>query len=170
MKKFFKEKLPKPEDLRKYKALGVLGESIFQRELWMINRFTLSKAIAIGLFWGWLPMFFQMIPAAFCAVYFRANLPLSVAGVWVSNPITMPPMMYLGYEFGNFILGIDPLFDRFEPSAEWFIGIFSLIWEPLLVGTVIIGISSAIVGFFSIHLIWKIMAYNKLRKKRSITK
>ncbi len=164
MKKFFKDKLPKPEDIRKYKALGVLGESIFQKELWSINRFTLSRAVAIGLFWGWMPMFFQMIPAAFCAVYFRANLPLSVAGVWVSNPITMPPMMYLGYEFGNIILGIDPLFDKFEASVDWFIGIFSLIWEPLLVGTMIIGISSAFLGFFLIHIIWKIMAYNKLRK------
>ena len=106
MKKFFKDNLPKPEDIKKYKALGILGESIFEKQLWSINKHTLSRAIAIGLFWGWMPMFFQMIPAAFCAVYFRANLPLSLAGVWVSNPITMPPMMYLGYEFGNIILDL----------------------------------------------------------------
>ena len=93
MKKFFKDNLPKPEDIRKYKALGVLGDSIFERELWTINKNNLSRAVAIGLFWGWMPMFFQMIPAAFCAVYFRANLPLSLAGVWISNPITMPPMI-----------------------------------------------------------------------------
>ena len=84
MKKFFKDNLPKPDDLKKYKALGILGNSIFEKELWSINKHTLSRAIAIGLFWGWMPMFFQMIPAAFCAVYFRANLPLSVAGVWAS--------------------------------------------------------------------------------------
>mgnify|MGYP001050786637 FL=1 len=170
MKKFFKDNLPKPDDLRKYKALGVLGDSIFEKNLWVINKNTLSRALAIGLFWGWMPMFFQMIPAAFCAIYFRANLPLSLAGVWISNPITMPPMMYLGYEFGNLVLGIDPLFDKFEASLEWIGSVFSLIWEPLLVGTMIIGISSAIVGFFGVHLLWKIIAYRKLKKIKSNAK
>ena len=170
MKKFFKDNLPKPEDLKKYKALGILGNSIFEKELWSINKHTLSRAIAIGLFWGWMPMFFQMIPAAFCAVYFRANLPLSVAGVWISNPITMPPMMYLGYEFGNVVLGIDPLFDKFEASFDWIISVFSLIWEPLLVGTMIIGISSAVIGFFGIHIFWKILAYKKLKRIKNNTK
>ncbi len=164
MKKFFKNNLPKPEDIRKYKALGILGDSIFHKDLWSINKNSLARAIAIGLFWGWLPMFFQMIPAAFCAVYFRANLPLSLAGVWISNPITMPPMMYLGYEFGNIVLGIDPLFDKFEASVEWFASVFGLIWQPLLTGTVIIGIVSSIVGYFSIHIIWKVLAYKKLKR------
>ena len=170
MKKFFKDNLPKPEDLKKYKALGVLGDSIFEKNLWIINKNTLSKALAIGLFWGWMPMFFQMIPAAFCAIYFRANLPLSLAGVWISNPITMPAMMYLGYEFGNLVLGVDPLFDKFEASLAWIGSVFSLIWEPLLVGTMIIGIASAIVGFFGVHLFWKIIALRKLKKNKSSTK
>ena len=170
MKKFFKDNLPKPEDLKKYRALNMLGNSIFEKELWSINKHTLSRAVAIGLFWGWMPMFFQMIPAAFCAVYFRANIPLSLAGVWISNPITMPPMMYIGYEFGNYILGIDPLFDQFEASIDWILGIFSLIWEPLLVGTMIIGVSSAILGFTWIHLFWKIIAYRKLRKIKRFSK
>jgi uncharacterized protein (DUF2062 family) len=170
MKKFFKDNLPKPEDLKKYKALNMLGNSIFEKDLWSINRHTLSRAVAIGLFWGWMPMFFQMIPAAFCAVYFRANLPLSLAGVWISNPITMPPMMYLGYEFGNFILGIDPLFNQFEASIDWILGVFSLIWEPLLVGTMIIGVTSAILGFIGTHLFWKIIVYRKLRKIKKYSK
>ena len=170
MKKFFKDNLPKPEDLKKYKALSILGDSIFEKNLWIINKHTLSRALAIGLFWGWMPMFFQMIPAAFCAVYFRANLPLSLAGVWISNPITMPPMMYIGYEFGNFVLGIDPLFDKFQASFEWIGSVFSLIWEPLLVGTMIIGVSSAIIGFISVHFFWKIIAYKKLKKIKNNTK
>ena len=31
MKKFFKDKLPQPDDIKKYKALGILGESIFEK-------------------------------------------------------------------------------------------------------------------------------------------
>ena len=108
-------------------------------------------------------MFFQMIPAAFCAVYFRANLPL-LAGVWISNPITMPLMMYLGYEFINLLLGIEPLFEKFEASLDWIGSVFALIWQPLLAGTIVIGVVSAVIGYFIIHLIWKVLALRKLKK------
>ena len=170
MKKFFKDNLPKPEDLKKYKALGILGNSIFEKELWSINKHTLSRAIAIGLFWGWMPMFFQMIPAAFCAVYFRANLPLSVAGVWVSNPITMPPMMYLGYEFGNVVLGIEPGFEKFEASFDWRISVCWVRWEQLGGGTMMIGISSEVRGCFGSHIFGKKLAYRKLKRIKNNTK
>ena len=76
----------------------------------------------------------------------------------------MPPMMYLGYEFGNIILGIDPLFEKFEASIEWIGSVFSLIWQPLLIGTLVIGVISAILGYLAIHLIWKFLAYRKLKK------
>ena len=76
----------------------------------------------------------------------------------------MPPMMYLGYEFGNIILGIDPLFQKFEASIEWIGSVFSLIWQPLLIGTLVIGVISAILGYLAIHLVWKFLAYRKLKK------
>ena len=111
-------------------------------------------------------MFFQMIPAAYCAVLFRANLPLSVAGVWISNPITMPAMMYIGYLFGNYILGLDPVYEEFKLSSDWIFSAFGNIWEPLLVGTLIIGIVSSILGYFIMHLLWRLYAYNRLHKSK----
>ena len=170
MKKFFKKYTPNKDIVKDYKILNFLGSALFHEDLWRFSRIPFCRGAVIGIFWGWMPMFFQMIPAAFCAVYFRANIPLSLAGVWISNPITMPPMMYIGYEFGNYILGIDPLFDQFEASIDWILGIFSLIWEPLLVGTMIIGVSSAVLGFIGIHLFWKIIAYRKLRKIKRFSK
>ena len=99
------------------------------------SRIPFCRGVVIGIFWGWMPMFFQMIPAAYCAILFRANLPLSVAGVWISNPITMPPMRYFAYLFGNYILNIDPVYEKFQLNTEWIMSAMSNIWEPLLVGT-----------------------------------
>ena len=99
MRKFFKKYTPNREMVKEYKFLNFLGNSLFHGDLWRFNRLSFCRATVIGVFWGWMPMFFQMIPAAYCAVLFRANLPLSVAGVWISNPITMPAMMYIGYLF-----------------------------------------------------------------------
>tara|TARA_B110000444_G_C18722656_1_gene539257 strand:- start:751 stop:1089 length:339 start_codon:yes stop_codon:yes gene_type:complete len=110
-------------------------------------------------------MFFQMIPAAYCAILFRANLPLSVAGVWISNPITMPPMMYFAYLFGNYILNIDPVYEKFQLNTEWIMSAMSNIWEPLLVGTLTIGILSSIIGYYIMHIIWRIYAYRRLKNR-----
>ena len=101
MKKFFKKYTPDRDTVKSNKMLNFLGSSLFHEELWKFNRISFCRATAIGVFLGWMPMLFQMIPAAYFAVVFRANLPLSVAGVWISNPITMPPMMYFAYLFGN---------------------------------------------------------------------
>ena len=108
MKKFFKRYIPDRNEIKKYKMLNFLGSSLFHEDLWKFNRISFCRAIAIGVFLGWMPMMFQMIPAAYFAVVFRANLPLSLAGVWISNPITMAPMMYFAYLFGNNVLNLNP--------------------------------------------------------------
>ncbi len=166
MKKFFKKYTPNRDDVKEYKMLNFLGSSLFHEDLWKFNRISFCRATVIGLFWGWMPMMFQMIPAAYCAVVFRANLPLSVAGVWISNPITMPAMMYFAYIFGNNILGLNPIYNEFKLNSEWIISALGNIWEPLLVGTLIIGVVSSVIGYFLMHISWKIYAYSKLKRRK----
>ncbi len=166
MKKFFKKYTPNRDAVKEYKMLNFLGSSLFHKDLWKFNRISFCRAVVIGLFWGWMPMMFQMIPAAYCAVVFRANLPLSVAGVWISNPITMPAMMYFAYIFGNNILGLNPIYNEFKLNSEWIISALGNIWEPLLVGTLIIGIVSSVIGYFLMHISWKIYAYSRLKKRK----
>jgi uncharacterized protein (DUF2062 family) len=166
MKKFFKKYTPNRDDVKEYKMLNFLGSSLFHEDLWKFNRISFCRAIVIALFWGWMPMMFQMIPAAYCAVVFRANLPLSVAGVWISNPITMPAMMYFAYIFGNNILGLNPIYNEFKLNSEWIISALGNIWEPLLVGTLIIGVVSSVIGYFLMHISWKIYAYSRLKRRK----
>jgi len=166
MKKFFKKYTPNRDDVKEYKMLNFLGSSLFHEDLWKFNRISFCRATVIGLFWGWMPMMFQMIPAAYCAVVFRANLPLSGAGVWISNPITMPAMMYFAYIFGNNILGLNPIYNEFKLNSEWIISALGNIWGPLLVGTLIIGVVSSVIGYFLMHISWKIYAYSKLKRRK----
>ena len=129
MRKFFKKYTPNREMVKEYKFLNFLGNSLFHEDLWRFNRLSFCRATVIGVFWGWMPMFFQMIPAAYCAVLFRANLPLSV-------------------------------------SSEWIFSAFENIWQPLLVGTLIIGIISSILGYFIMHMLWRFYAYNRLQRSK----
>tara|TARA_B100001057_G_scaffold168869_2_gene169642 strand:- start:48713 stop:49216 length:504 start_codon:yes stop_codon:yes gene_type:complete len=167
MKKFFKKYIPDRKELENNKMISFLGSSLFHHELWKFNRVSFCRATVIGVFWAWMPMVFQMIPAAYCAVLFRANLPLSVAGVWISNPITMGPMMYFAYLFGNSVLGLNPVYKEFEMNMEWIGSALNNIWEPLLVGTLIIGVVSSVLGYVLMHFSWKLYAYNKLKKRKN---
>ncbi len=154
-RKFLKRYSPSPQTIRKNRALGCLGESIHQPNLWLLNRHSVSRAFAIGLFCAWLPMPLQTLLAAILAIFFRAHLPISVALVFVTNPVTIPPMFYFAYKFGSWLLGMTPEPVDMNIGWEWFTTTLGQIWQPMLFGCLILGIFSAITGYFAIHIIWR---------------
>ncbi len=85
--------------------LRFLGKAIHDQDLWHLNRKSASRAVPIGIFWMLIPMPFQMVPSAICAVKLRANLPLSLGLVWITNPVTMPFIFFAQYLFGAWMLG-----------------------------------------------------------------
>ena len=49
---------------------------------------------------AFLPVPFQMVLAALGALWRRVNLPLAVALICITNPLTMAPAFYLCYKVG----------------------------------------------------------------------
>ncbi len=133
-----------------------------------MNRKSVSVAFFVGLFLMWVPLPSQMILAAGAAILLRCNLPISVALVWITNPLTMPPMFYAAYVLGNWMLGQPPSDIEFEASFEWIEQQMSVIWQPFLLGCFTLGILSATSGFIGIRLLWRlhIVKYIKKKKKR----
>ncbi len=167
-KKFIKKYLPDPETLKKHKNLQFLGKKLHEPNLWLLNRRSVALAFAVGLFCAWIPTPGQMAIAAIAAFYFRANLPISVALVWLTNPLTMPPMFYFAYLVGLKLLA-QPFPDTdFEFSVDSLLSGLSDIWQPFLLGCLILAIISAIIGYFSIQGIWRYSISKQwlLRKKR----
>jgi uncharacterized protein (DUF2062 family) len=154
-RKFLKKYSPSPKTIRENKALSCLGESIHQPNLWCMNRHSVAKAFAIGLFCAWIPLPFQTVMAALLAIYYRAHLPLSVALVFVTNPITIPPMFYFAYRLGGLMLGIEPQEVDMSLSWDWLGTTLAHIWQPLLLGCLILGVLSSVGGYFFIRSLWK---------------
>jgi len=96
--------IPDPEVIKQHKHLQFLGEKLHEPNLWHLNRRSIALAFAVGLFCAWIPTPMQMVIAAAGAIYYRANLPISVGLVWITNPITMPPLYYFAYEVGLWFL------------------------------------------------------------------
>ena len=163
MKKTLKRLSPNPESLKSHKNLGWLSKHLHDASLWNFNRRSISKAFAVGLFCAFIPVPFQMILAAPAAVIFSANLPLSVALVWITNPITMPPIYYGCYKLGAWILDVEVQQD-FVMSLEYVWEVFGVIWQPFLLGCIVVSTVSAIVGYWAIQLIYRFKAYKRINR------
>ena len=138
------------------KGLGVLGTWLHNPNIWHLNRHSVSKAFVIGLFWMSIPLPSQMIFSALTAILFRANLPLSVALVWISNPLTMGPIFYFNYVVGTLILGQEANETlSFELSWDWMMNVLGDLWLPLYLGSTVVGLVLGFLSYFALQLLWR---------------
>ena len=118
-------------------------------DVWSFGRSSTAKGIAIGIFCAFLPMPFEMIPAIMIAIAIGGNIPFSVAGVWISNPLTWIPLYTPCYLLGSKILQLEPI-----PIEQ--ISLLSLgsHYMALWLGCLIVGFVLAMIIHFSIDFIW----------------
>lgn len=154
-RKIIKRYLPKPEKIQDQKSLGFLSEHLADPSLWTLTRRSVGGAFSIGLFLAFMPMPFQMIPAAILAILLRVNLPIAVGMVWVSNPVTMPGMMYVAYLLGSWLLDVPLQPPDTDSMLEWVTSRFEQIWQPLLTGSFLLGGSAALLANIGVRLIWR---------------
>lgn len=169
-KKFIRRYLPDPHKIRDHKHLRLFGKLLHDPNLWHLNRHSVSGAAAVGLFMAFVPMPFQMIPSAALAIYLRVNLPISVALVWLTNPITTPPIFYFCYQLGAWVLQTPVQPVTFELSWEWLTSELQRFWKPFLLGSLIVSTASAAAGYFGMQRLWRwhvIRDWEKRKRKRS---
>lgn len=153
-KEIIKKYMPDPQMIRDHKHLRIFGSLLHDPRLWHFNRKNISGAFAVGLFCAFVPIPFQMVLSACIAIIVRVHIPVSVALVWVSNPITMPPLFYAAYKLGAVILRQTPLEFDFVLSWKWLFHQLELIWQPFLLGCFIFGVVSAVGSFCLVRILW----------------
>lgn len=165
-KHLIKRYFPSSESVKNHQYVAMFGTLLHDGNLWHLNRRTVSGAFAIGLFWAMIPVPLQMLAAAACAIIWRVNLPISVALVWVTNPMTMPPVFYVCYLLGTWILGEPAMTGQMEWSLTWMTASLANIWLPLFSGAILLGAFTALLGFFGIRIFWRWHTIQKYRKRR----
>jgi len=161
LKKFFSKNKFKEE-----KSFSIFGELIHDQNLWHMRRRSVAGACAIGLFCAFIPIPFQMILAAGLAIIFRCNLPISVALVWVTNPITMTPLFFLAYKVGTFLTDTHLSTFEFEPSLNWLFTELRERWKPFLVGCLFSGTLAGLFGFIVARILWRLRVISFWNKRK----
>ena len=166
-KKTIQRFLPDHNKIRQHKSLKIFGRLLHDANLWHLNRRSARGAFAVGLFFAFIPVPFQMMLAAALAILFRVNLPLSVALVWITNPLTMPPIFYGSYLVGTLLLGHPKQHFHFEPSWEWLSQSISTIGPAFMLGSVVCGLIAGTCGFILVDYFWR-RGVKKAWKKRTL--
>lgn len=168
-RKLIKRYLPNSDKLTKNWLLRLLGPVLFHPLLWHVHRRNVAKGVAIGLFYAFIPLPIQMFLAAVTAIILRANLPVSLALVWVSNPITIPPMLYLAYKVGVLIIGAPAGVHHFAFTFDSVMHEVTLIWKQVVVGALVCAAISAVLGYFVFRIFWRFWVIRQwhYRKRRS---
>ena len=165
-RKLFKRWLPTPEKIREHPSVRVFGSLLHDPNLWHLNRRSVTVAFFLGLFIAFVPIPTQMLLAALAAIICRANLPISVMLVWITNPVTMPAIFYFTYKLGAMVMGIPPNSFHFELSWTWLAEEFTYLWRPLVLGCFLTGLLSGLVGAASIHVLWRVHVVRRWRKRQ----
>ncbi len=124
------------------------------REYLSVNRKSVSRALAVGGFWLFIPMPFQMLAVLGVTPFFIFNVPVALLMVWISNPATMPAMYYVEYLLGNFILGNEGE-ESVEISMHWFTTHWDDIFISMYVGAFTLSIFFAVLLYFLSNWLWR---------------
>lgn len=164
LRKRLSKLLPDVAKLREQRALGVFGPRLFHPALWHLSRRTVASGFAVGLFCGLIPGPLQMLGAALCSIWLRANLPVALATTLYTNPFTIVPLYLVAYQLGMLVL---PGSAAAAPPApvitadvakslasvtEW----AGQLGTPLLVGVPLLALLLALAGYAMVRITWGI--------------
>ena len=158
---------------RKYKGEKGASRTLLSRMLdsdlvhW--NRRSATRGAAVGLFWAFTPIPFQMLPAALFCFLVGGNLPLAIIFVWLTNPLTLPPILYLEYRIGQYVYS---LFSAVEQTIAEQSNIYSAFAGGLryvLMGSLVVSSLMMILGFCLMHLAFELSErqHRTARRKHS---
>ncbi len=166
-KKFLRRHLPDAKTIRAKPALRPLGVLLDRTDIWHLHRRSVAGATFIGLFCAFLPVPIQMLIAAALAVLFRCNLPIAVVLVWVSNPLTYPPMFYFAYRLGAWLLDMRLETDQVHMNLDWWIGNLDNIGYPMLLGALLCGWVAGVTGFVVVRILWRYHVIRRWQERRA---
>ncbi|MFC4892503.1 DUF2062 domain-containing protein [Pseudofrancisella aestuarii] len=135
------------------RGLSFIQARLLNKKFWSFSYGSIARALMIGMFWMMIPMPFQMIPAVVMSVYFRANIPITLICVWLSNPVTWLPIYFTNYLFGCYMLNIKINVIDWQSYAAYMIDHIYDFWKPLYLGSIVGGMILGGICFTLVYVV-----------------
>ncbi|MFQ5549474.1 MAG: DUF2062 domain-containing protein [Woeseia sp.] len=165
-RRFFRKFAVKRHHISQRWFLSPFRHVLHNPAYWGIRRKTVVPGFSMGLFIAFLPFPAHTAIAVLLALILYVSVPAAVIGSLLSNPLTMVPMYLLAYRVGVFLLGFEAV--PFEPelSWAWLTDGFVTVWQPLLLGCVLLGAFASLIGFIGLDLLWRASLAEYLTARR----
>ena len=166
--------IPTRETIHHYRLLRPFAPYLSRGSLWRLNRRSVPRGVAVGLFVAVIIPFMHTIVAALVAIPARANVAVAALLTLVVNPLTIPLMYFAAFKIGSWELHHDATFVN-PADAERVSGELSrmLFWVHHASGSIAVGIltlatSIAIVGYFASSVSWRLWTARRWRRRHLV--
>src|ERR1700730_7547275 len=171
MQRWLKRITPDRHTLEKLWCLRPFKDVVLARGGWTFNRHSVTRAFALGLFIAFIPpspLPVHLVTCAVLGILFRLNLPVLFATVFISNPFTWFPQIAGSIWVGAKLMGLNLMPMLHELGHRNLRAQISQLWEPLLLGALVLGLSAAALGYLLAQSLWRARVLYRLRRRRSI--
>src|SRR5450631_2869490 len=169
MQRWLKSITPERRTLEKLWCLKPFASLVVDRGCWTFRRTSVIRAFSLGLLIAFVPPTpFLPLHLTLCTVLgilLRLNIPVLVATVFISNPFTWFPQIAGSIWVGAKLMGLNLMPVLSQLSHRNFSAQINQLWEPLLLGAFVLGISAAAFGYLLGQCVWRARALYRLRRR-----
>jgi hypothetical protein len=164
--------IPTRETIHHYRLLRPFAPHLTHPSLWRMNRRSVPRGVALGLFVAVIFPVMHTVVAAILAIPARANVAVAAVLTLIVNPLTIPPLYYAAYRIGAWELHHDATLVN-PAAAERFSSELSrlLFWihqasGPIAVGVLTIAVASAVIGYAVSAFAWRYWSRTRWQGRR----
>ena len=161
LRRLLKRFIPSQAQLRKLKGFGFVGEQLFHPALWHLSRRSVRLAVFVGVAFVFIPIPGHVLIGAVCAVWLRCNVALTVALIWINNPLTIAPLYYFAYRLGALLLGLDVVIEDFHADFAT----LQAIGTPFLFGCLVLAAASGVITAMAVDIGWRLSVRRQWRTR-----
>ncbi|MEY4760442.1 MAG: hypothetical protein RLZZ200_298 [Pseudomonadota bacterium] len=166
-RRLIKKIVPHPDSLQKQWFFRMFGTRLADMHLWSTGRRAITAGFGAGLAICFVPLPIHLPLCLLCALIWRINLPVTVAAVFLVNPLTMVPVYYAAYRIGAFALQLETAGFEFQLSWDWVQNGLGPLWRPFLLGCLICSLVFGYGGYLLSEMLWRqVTLRRRLRRRR----
>lgn len=163
--------IPTRETIGEYRLLRPFAPHLRHPSLWRLNRRSVPRGVALGLFVAVIIPFMHTFIAALLAIPARANIAVAAAFTLVVNPFTIPFMYVAAYRIGRWELHhdravVDPATaHQFTSELQRILFWIHHASGPIGVGILTLAVAVSLFGYFAAAFGWRLWCAARWRRR-----